>query len=199
MARTSSIYDHFIIWPSSIALTINLPEQIFQMTRLLFKENNWGILLIPCINVVVKIFRTDACTIHVHRTDMNNYSICEQLQQPVFFSVFRETGRKMKAKITWFVYCPLLVTTFTHCSCKKWRHGQTLPKVVCRNVNKNISVVNIDVYYVMWQCVTYAYGCTHSERWNIQRAEIKITEEVNTLIKQFNTCLQMGTRGDTLL
>ena len=36
MARTSSIYDHFISWPLSVALTLNLPEQMFQITHLLF-------------------------------------------------------------------------------------------------------------------------------------------------------------------
>ena len=35
MAQKSLIYDHFIIWPSSVALTYNLPEQMFQM-------NNWA-------------------------------------------------------------------------------------------------------------------------------------------------------------
>ena len=38
MARTSSIYDHVIIWPSSVSLTFNLPEQMFQMALLLLKE-----------------------------------------------------------------------------------------------------------------------------------------------------------------
>ena len=27
MAGTSSIYDHFVIWPPSVTLTFNLPEQ----------------------------------------------------------------------------------------------------------------------------------------------------------------------------
>ena len=31
MALTRSIYDHFNIWPSSVTLTFNLAEQIFQM------------------------------------------------------------------------------------------------------------------------------------------------------------------------
>ena len=39
MAPTSSIYDHFIIWPSSVTLTFNLPKQRFQMALLLLKEN----------------------------------------------------------------------------------------------------------------------------------------------------------------
>ena len=39
-ARTSSIYDHFMIRPSSVTLTLNYPEQMFQMALLLIKENN---------------------------------------------------------------------------------------------------------------------------------------------------------------
>ena len=38
MARTCSIYDHFIIWPSSVTLVINLPEQMFQMALLLLRD-----------------------------------------------------------------------------------------------------------------------------------------------------------------
>ena len=54
VARTSSIYEHFIIWTSSVALTFNLPEQFFQMALLLFKENNCAQLFWnPCINVDV--------------------------------------------------------------------------------------------------------------------------------------------------
>ena len=45
MAQISSIYDHFIIWPSSATLTFNLPEQMFQMALLLLKDNNWATLL----------------------------------------------------------------------------------------------------------------------------------------------------------
>ena len=40
IARISSIYDHFIIWPSSMTLTFHLPDRKFQMELLLFKENN---------------------------------------------------------------------------------------------------------------------------------------------------------------
>ena len=39
MARTSTIYDHFIIWRSSVTLIFNLPEQLFKMALFLFKEN----------------------------------------------------------------------------------------------------------------------------------------------------------------
>ena len=51
---TSSICDHFIIWPSSVTLTFNLPKQLFQMALLLLKGNIcaksfWN----SCINVEV--------------------------------------------------------------------------------------------------------------------------------------------------
>ena len=54
MARTSSIYDHFIIWPSSVTLIFYLPEQMFQKVLQLLKQNNcakwfWN----PCINIKV--------------------------------------------------------------------------------------------------------------------------------------------------
>ena len=52
MARTSSFYDHFIIWPSCVTLTFNLPEQILQMALLLIKDNNCAKLFWnPWINV----------------------------------------------------------------------------------------------------------------------------------------------------
>ena len=54
MARTSSIYDHFIIWPSSVTLTFNLCEQMFWTALLLLKDNNCAKLFWnPCINVPV--------------------------------------------------------------------------------------------------------------------------------------------------
>ena len=59
-------------------------------------------------------------------------------------------------------------------------YDQNLPKVILCNVNKYITVGHIAVCYVTWQCVTYTYGCTHSERGSIPRAEIKIAEEVKT-------------------
>ena len=45
MARTSSIHDHFIIKPSSVSLTVKVPEQMFQIVLLLVKENNCAKLL----------------------------------------------------------------------------------------------------------------------------------------------------------
>ena len=40
--RDKLIYDHFIIWPSSVTLTSNLPKKKFQMTLLLLKDKNQG-------------------------------------------------------------------------------------------------------------------------------------------------------------
>ena len=49
---TSSIYDHFLIWPSKVTLTFNLPEQMFQTEHLLLKDNNYAKLFWnPWINV----------------------------------------------------------------------------------------------------------------------------------------------------
>ena len=54
MAWTSSVYGHFIIWPSSVSFTFNLPVQMFQMTLLLLKVHNCAKLFWnPCINVEV--------------------------------------------------------------------------------------------------------------------------------------------------
>ena len=56
MARTRSIYDHFIIWPSCVTLTFNLPKQMFQMALLLLKENTCAKLFWnPCINVELMV------------------------------------------------------------------------------------------------------------------------------------------------
>ena len=49
---TSSIYDHFLICLSSVTLTFNQPQQMFQMALLLLKDNNCAKLFWnPCINV----------------------------------------------------------------------------------------------------------------------------------------------------
>ena len=54
MAQTSSIYDHFIIWPSCVTLTFNWPKQMFQMALLFLKENICAKLFWnPWINVEV--------------------------------------------------------------------------------------------------------------------------------------------------
>ena len=53
MARTSSIYNHFIIWPSSVILTFKVPEQMFQITLLLIKEDCAKLFWNQCINVQV--------------------------------------------------------------------------------------------------------------------------------------------------
>ena len=50
MAQTSSIYNHFIIWPPSVTLTINLPKQMFQMALLLLKENTCAKLFLESMH-----------------------------------------------------------------------------------------------------------------------------------------------------
>ena len=56
MARTSSIYDHFIIiiWPSSVTLPSNLRQQMFPKALLLLEDNCAKLFWNPCINVPVK-------------------------------------------------------------------------------------------------------------------------------------------------
>ena len=62
-ARTSSIYDIFLNMTFSLTLLFNLTEQIFQMTLLLFKENNCAKLFRnPCINVQVMVQRDSIMT-----------------------------------------------------------------------------------------------------------------------------------------
>ena len=75
----SSIYDHFIIWPSCVTLTFNLPEQMFQMAFLLLEENNCAKLFWnPCSNVqVMARINLDgpthnACTL----TKLKLYQLC---------------------------------------------------------------------------------------------------------------------------
>ena len=64
MAQAISIYDHFIIWPSSVTFTFNLTEQMFKMTLLLLTKNNWVIFFLnPCINVGVM---AQTCYINYH-------------------------------------------------------------------------------------------------------------------------------------
>ena len=45
MAQTSSIFDHFTIWPSVVTLTFNVPKQIFELNNC--AKSFWN----PCINV----------------------------------------------------------------------------------------------------------------------------------------------------
>ena len=54
MVLSSSIYDHFINWHSSVTLTLNLREQMFQTALLLLEDNNCAkVFWNPCINVPV--------------------------------------------------------------------------------------------------------------------------------------------------
>ena len=73
--------DQFIIWPSSVTLTFNLPEKMFQTALLLlnmFKENNCAeqpkLFWNSCINVEVMTWTNpDRCTYahtHIHWTEV---------------------------------------------------------------------------------------------------------------------------------
>ena len=63
MSLTSSIYDHFVIWPSSVTLTSNLSKQLF-WTVLLLEDNNYAkFFWNPCINVPV-MARTSSIYYH---------------------------------------------------------------------------------------------------------------------------------------
>ena len=108
-----------------------------------------------------------------------------------FFRYFSRLNVKQKIKHTWFVYFPLLVTTFTNNNCKKCFHGQNLPKVKWRNVNKIHSGGHDVICYVTWWRVTYAYGCTHSEHGGVPRTKTKVREAVKSLIRRLNTCFQL--------
>ena len=74
LARTYSIYDYFIIWPSSVSLIFNLPEQMFQMALLFLKENNCAKLFWnPCINGgvlarTISIYVTFKCELDLQPT-----------------------------------------------------------------------------------------------------------------------------------
>ena len=88
MARTSSIYDHFLIWPSNVTLTFNLPEQIFQMTLLILKEGNYSkIFSNPCINVYV-MARTGSIYDHYHHLTFK----CDLDLQPIWTYVSTGTS-----------------------------------------------------------------------------------------------------------
>ena len=73
MVLTSSIYDHFIIQHSSVTLTFNLLEQMFQMALLLLKKYYAKIFWNPCINVEVMARTSSIMTIlsFVLKCDLN--------------------------------------------------------------------------------------------------------------------------------
>ena len=82
MARKSSLYDHFMIWPSSVTSIFNLPQKLFQMALLLLKENNCAKLFWnQCINFMARTNpdgRMRACTTqtrtHTHNAHSPNWS-----------------------------------------------------------------------------------------------------------------------------
>ena len=84
---TSSIYDHIFIWPSSVTLTFNLPEQMFQMALLLLKDNNSANLFWnPCINVQI-MARTSSLWPFYHLT-----AKCHLDLQPTYTNVLNGTS-----------------------------------------------------------------------------------------------------------
>ena len=85
MAQTSSVYDHFIIWSSSVTLTFNLSEQIFKMALLLLKENIYTKLFWnPCINVEgMAQINPDART-HPQRTHIRTHILRAEVVTYIF-------------------------------------------------------------------------------------------------------------------
>ena len=74
MARTSLIYDHCIICPSSVTLTFNQLEKMYQTALFFSKDNNCS----KCRSYdPIKSGRTDACT-QAHTTK-KNFNSCVSL------------------------------------------------------------------------------------------------------------------------
>ena len=103
MARTSSIYDHFIIWPSSVTLALNLTEQMFQMTLLLLKENNCAILFwSPWINVediarTSSIIFTFSCDLDLQPTWTNVSNGTATHQEEQLCQIFLKSMHKCRS------------------------------------------------------------------------------------------------------
>ena len=93
MAWTSSIYDHFIVWPSSMTLAFNLPEKMFQIALLLLKENNCAKLFWnPCINVEVMTDKLKLDHFIVWPSSVTQtFNLLEQMFQMAFYSYRRRT------------------------------------------------------------------------------------------------------------
>ena len=69
MARTSSIHNHFIIWPPVVTWTFNVSEQMFQIALLLLKEiTSAKLLWNPCMNVQVMAQTNPDGRMHAQRT-----------------------------------------------------------------------------------------------------------------------------------
>ena len=102
MARTSSIYDHFITWPPSVTLTFNLPQPIFQMALLLLKENNctklfWN----PCINVEVM---AQTSSIYDHSIIWpSSVTLAFNLTEQIFWMAFLLVKENNCAKLCWYL------------------------------------------------------------------------------------------------
>ena len=66
MAQMSSIYDHFIIWPSGVTLTFNLPEQMFQMALLIKQQLCQIVLKSMHLCASYGLDKPEGCTIYAH-------------------------------------------------------------------------------------------------------------------------------------
>ena len=99
MSLTSSIYDYFIIWPSSVTLTINLRKQMF-WTALLEDNNCAKLFWNPCINVPV-MARTSSIYGHfdLYLTPMTlTFNLRKKLFQLALFPLKDNNCAKMVLK-----------------------------------------------------------------------------------------------------
>ena len=106
MARTSSIYDHVIIWPSSVTLIFNLPQQMFQMVLLLVRENNcanlfWNL----CTNVqVMAQTYPDGCMHKQHTMHTCTHIPVHRTEVVTTISRSPQVGLTKKCQEVWFFF-----------------------------------------------------------------------------------------------
>ena len=95
----NSVYDHFIIWPSSVTLTFNLlPKQILQIALLYNNESNCARLFRNlCLNVEVM-----ASSIYDHFNILpSNVTLTINLPKEVFQMVLLLFKENNCAKLFW--------------------------------------------------------------------------------------------------
>ena len=100
MAWTSSIYDHFDIYLTSMTLTYNLPEKMFWTALLLLKDNTCAKLFWnPCINVPV-MARTSSIYHHfdLYLTSM---TLTFNLREKIFQMALLLLEDNICAKLFW--------------------------------------------------------------------------------------------------
>ena len=134
MFRTSSIYDHFIIWPSSVTLTVNLPEQMFQRTLLILKENDCA-----------KLFWSPGITVGVMSWTSSIYVTfkCDLDLQPTWKNVSNDTSPPQERQ-----QCQIFLKSMHEC------RSQGLEKSGCMHThtpNKNCNSY-VSLYHMRaWQ------------------------------------------------